>query len=66
MLLSEEPGVWSLESLTLVLSLEPGKCVFDALEKLENCFQLNLSDVMICGLLEMTVNVMQFENIRWL
>jgi Fe-S-cluster containining protein len=46
-------------------NLEPGKCVFDALEKLENCFQLDLSDVMVCGLLELTVNVMQFQKIRW-
>lgn len=50
----------------LRLNLEPGKCVFDALEKLEDRFQLDFSDVMICGLLELTVNVMRFERIRWL
>jgi Fe-S-cluster containining protein len=46
-------------------NLEPGKCVFDALEKVEKRFQLDLSDVMVCGLLELTVNVMQFQKIRW-
>ena len=46
----------------LRLNLEPGKCVFDALEKLEDRFQLDFSDVMVCGLLELTVNVMQFER----
>jgi len=49
----------------LRFNLEPGKCVFDALEKLENRFQLELSDVMVCGLLELTVNVMRFQKIRW-
>lgn len=47
-------------------NLEPGDGVYDALERLNNRFQLNLSDVMVCGLLELTVNVMQFERIRWL
>jgi Fe-S-cluster containining protein len=49
----------------LGFNLEPGKCVFDALKKLKNRFHLDLSDVMICGLLELTVNVMRFEKIRW-
>jgi Fe-S-cluster containining protein len=49
----------------LRFSLEPGKCVVDALENLEDRFQLRFSDVMICGLLELTVNVMQFDKIRW-
>jgi Fe-S-cluster containining protein len=46
------------------VNLQPGECVFDALERLENRLALNLSDVLMCGLLEMTVNVMQFEPIR--
>jgi len=50
----------------LRFNLEPGKCVFDALEKLENRFNLVLSDVMVCGLLELTVNIMQFRKILWL
>ncbi len=49
----------------LRFNLEPGKCVFDALERLDNCFQLELSDVMVCGLLELTVNVMNFRKICW-
>jgi Fe-S-cluster containining protein len=49
----------------LGFNLEPGDCVFDALERLDSCFQLELSDVMVCGLLEMTVNVMQFKKIYW-
>lgn len=49
----------------LSFNLEPGKCVFDALENLEDRFQLDFSDVMICGLLELTVNVMRFDKIHW-
>lgn len=49
----------------LSFNLEPGKCVFDALENLEDRFQLHLSDVMICGLLELTVNVMRCDKIHW-
>jgi hypothetical protein len=49
----------------LGFNLEPGKRVFDSLEKLDNRFQLDLSDVMVCGLLELTVNVMKFEKIHW-
>lgn len=49
----------------LRFNLEPATCVFDALEKLEDRFQLSFSDVMICGLLELTVNVMRFDRIRW-
>lgn len=39
--------------------------MIDALEKLEDRFQLNLSGVMICGLLELMVNVMRFARIHW-
>ena len=49
----------------LSFNLEPAKCVFDALETLEDRFQLHLSDVMMCGLLELTVNVMRCEKIHW-
>jgi Fe-S-cluster containining protein len=49
----------------LGFNLEPGNCVLDALEKLDSCFQLELSDVMVCGLLELTVNVMKFNKICW-
>jgi Fe-S-cluster containining protein len=47
-------------------NLEPGDTVYDALEKLNNRFQLDLSDVMVCGLLELTVNVLRFQQIQWL
>jgi len=49
----------------LGFNLEPGERIFDNLEKLDNRFQLDLSDVMVCGLLELTVNVMQFKKIHW-
>ena len=49
----------------LGFNLEPGQCVFDALERLAGCFQVELSDVMVCGLLELTVNVMKFKKICW-
>lgn len=44
---------------------EPGECVQDALDVLDDCFHLNISDIMVCGLLELTVNVMKFEPIQW-
>ncbi|HQN17791.1 MAG TPA: YkgJ family cysteine cluster protein [Syntrophobacteraceae bacterium] len=50
----------------LGFNLEPSKIVSDALEKLENRFNLQLSDVMVCGLLELAVNVVKFQRIRWL
>jgi len=46
-------------------NVEPGECVQDALEVLDDCFHLNISDIMVCGLLELTVNVMEFEPIQW-
>jgi Fe-S-cluster containining protein len=49
----------------LGFNLEPGKCVFDAMGRLDSCFQMELSDVMVCGLLELTVNVMNFRKICW-
>jgi Fe-S-cluster containining protein len=47
-------------------SLEPGKKVFEALEKIERRLQLKVSDVMVSGLLELSVNVLKCEEIRWL
>ncbi|NLI81432.1 MAG: hypothetical protein GX443_07060 [Deltaproteobacteria bacterium] len=46
-------------------NLEPGECVQKALDRLDARFCLNISDIMICGFLELTVNIMQFEPIRW-
>lgn len=47
-------------------NLEPAECVTQALTRLDERLQLNLSDIMVCGLLELTVNVMQFAEIQWL
>ncbi len=49
----------------LGFNLEPGSRIFEALEELDDRFQLDLSDVMVCGLLELTVNVMKFAKIQW-
>jgi Fe-S-cluster containining protein len=45
-------------------NLEPSEPVFEALDRTDARFQLDLSDVMISGLLELAVNIMQFEQIR--
>lgn len=68
---SLSPAYWCRSShfqheYAVRFNLEPGECVFDMLERLDERFQLNLSNVMVCGLLEIMVNVMQFEEIRWL
>lgn len=68
---SLSPGYWCSPShfqheYAVRFNLEPGECVFDMLERLDERFRLNLSNVMVCGLLEVMVNVMQFEEIRWL
>lgn len=44
---------------------EPSDCVQDALDVLDDCFHLNISDIMVSGFLELTVNVMEFEPIQW-
>lgn len=67
---SLSPGYWCRQShfqheYAVRFNLEPGQCVLEMLDRLDERFQLNLSDVMICGLLELMVNVMQFEEIRW-
>lgn len=47
-------------------NLEPGENVFAALEHLENRLQLKVSDTMVGGILELSVNVMKFEEISWI
>jgi len=47
-------------------NLEPEERIFSALERLEDRLQLQLSDIMVCGLLELIVNVMKFEKISWI
>ncbi len=50
----------------LQFNLEPGECVVEGLNRLDARLQLSLSDIMVRGLLELTVNIMRFEEIRWL
>ena len=38
----------------------------DALEHLENRLQLKVSDTMVGGILELSINVMKFEEISWI
>ncbi|MDY0040234.1 MAG: hypothetical protein RBS57_07970, partial [Desulforhabdus sp.] len=45
-------------------NLEPGEKVFEALQHLETRLCLKLSDVMVEGLLELSVNIMKFDEIR--
>ena len=45
-------------------NLEPSEKVWETLERLDQRFRVELSDTMVCGLLELTVNVMRFEKIR--
>jgi len=47
-------------------NLEPGENVFEALEHLENRLQLKVSDTMVGGILELSINVMKFEEIGWI
>ena len=47
-------------------NLEPGENVLDALEHLENRLQLKVSDTMVGGILELSINVMKFEEISWI
>jgi Fe-S-cluster containining protein len=44
-------------------NLEPGMRVLDALDRLDDRLQIGLSDMLVTGLLELTVNVMRFEPI---
>jgi Fe-S-cluster containining protein len=50
----------------LIFNLEPSQCVFDALDRLEQRLQIRLSEILACGILELTINVMRFEKIRWI
>lgn len=52
-------------SYAIRFNAEPGECVQNALDVLDDCFHLNISDIMVCGLLELTINVMEFEPIQW-
>lgn len=47
-------------------NLEPGENVFAALERIENHLQLKVSDTMVGGILELSINVMRFEEISWI
>jgi len=44
-------------------NLEPEEKIFAALEHLEDRLQLHLSDIMVCGMLELIVNVLKFQKI---
>ncbi|ROQ90992.1 hypothetical protein [Desulfosoma caldarium] len=46
-------------------NLEPSHQVMDALERLDQVLQLNLSDLLVCGFVEWVVNVMAFRPIAW-
>jgi len=47
-------------------NLEPGEKIFEALQHLENRLRLKVSDIMVCGLLELSVNIMKFDEINWI
>lgn len=44
-------------------NLEPEEKIFAALEHLEDRLQLHLSDIMVCGVLELIVNVLKFQKL---
>ncbi len=48
------------------IALEPGERVQDMLERIDKRFLLPLSDIMACGLLQLTVNVMRFKSVQWI
>jgi len=52
-------------SETVQFNVEPGPCVLDALDRLEDRMQLAASDVLVCGMLELTVNILHFEPLVW-
>ncbi len=47
-------------------NVEPSSQVMDDLQRLDESLELNLSDLLVCGFVECTVNVMAFRPIRWL
>jgi len=48
-----------------IINLATSNCVHDALDRIERRLQIHLSEILVCGILELTVNVMQFDPIRW-
>ncbi len=48
-----------------IINLAPSNCVHDALDRIERRLRMELSGILVCGILELTVNVMQFDCIRW-
>jgi len=49
----------------MIVNLEPGDCVYDALDRIEQRLRIRLSRILACGILELTVNVMHFDRICW-
>jgi Fe-S-cluster containining protein len=49
----------------VIVNLEPGACVYDALDRIEQRLRIKISGILAGGLLELTVNVMQFAPIHW-
>jgi Fe-S-cluster containining protein len=49
----------------MIVNLEPGACVYDALDRIEQRLRLKISGILAGGILELTINVMQFEPIHW-
>ncbi|MBP8644900.1 MAG: hypothetical protein KBH99_02105 [Syntrophobacteraceae bacterium] len=46
-------------------NMELGQSVLDALDKLQCRMRLDTSDVLVCGILELAVNVLRFEPLTW-
>jgi Fe-S-cluster containining protein len=44
-------------------NLEPGECVYRELDRLDRILALGLCDLMVCGVLELTVNKLRFASI---
>jgi len=53
-------------SHAVTFNLQPGDCVFEAIDRIESRLRFKLSEVLACGLLELTVNLMKFERIQWI
>jgi hypothetical protein len=52
-------------SNAVIFNLEPSGRVAAALERIEHRLQIKLSEILACGILQLTINVMRFERIRW-
>ena len=48
------------------MNVIPGQAFHEAMRQLNERLNLGVSDVLACGLLEFTVNVMRFERIQWI